>query len=161
MYFSSTGIELESDVWLIESGTSFHITLHREWFCEYKKYNRKDVFLGDESITIIIGCGRVKLFLKDGRIKTLPCVLHILDLSRNLIFISSMSDAGVHIVFGKDGCKMVQRVMVLMRRVQCGTIYKLLGRTIIDGFNNSIVLENKNKERKVPNISRGDTMLWH
>ena len=46
--------------------------------------------------------------------------------------------------------------MVLMRGVCCATFYKSLGRTIIDGCNNSIVLESK-----VPNVSGGDTMLWH
>jgi hypothetical protein len=55
--------------------------------------------------------------LKDGRIRTLPRVLHILELARNLIFISNMSDAGVHIVFEKETCKMVQGEMVLMRGV--------------------------------------------
>ena len=48
-----------------------------------------------------------------------------------------------------------------MRGVHCGTLYKLLGRTVIDGCNNTIVPESKNEENKVPNISRGDTMLWH
>jgi hypothetical protein len=44
---------------------------------EYEKYNGGDVFLGDESTTKITGCGKVKLQLKDGRIRTLPGVLHI------------------------------------------------------------------------------------
>ena len=42
-----------------------------------------------------MGCGRVKLLLKDGRIRTLPRVLHILDLSSSLISISKLDDAGV------------------------------------------------------------------
>ena len=36
-----------------------------------------------------------------------------------------------------------------------------MGRTVIDGCNNSIVHEIKTKERKVPGVSIGDTMLWH
>ena len=39
-----------------------------EWLCEYEKYNGGDVYLGDDSPTIIIGHGRVKIKLKDGRI---------------------------------------------------------------------------------------------
>ena len=45
--------------------------------------------------------------------------------------------------------------MVLMRGVQCRIMYNMLGRTIMDGCNNSIFLERKNEERKV------FTMLWH
>ena len=51
--------------------------------------------------------------------------------------------------------------MVLMRGVQCGNIYKLLGKNAIDGCNNSIVPESKDEESKVPDVFGGDTMLWH
>jgi hypothetical protein len=51
--------------------------------------------------------------------------------------------------------------MVLMRGVQYGTLYNILGRTVIDGCNNTIVPESKNEESNVPNVSEGDAMLWH
>jgi hypothetical protein len=101
------------------------MTPHREWFSEYEKYDGGDVFLGDDSTTKILGRGRVKLLLKDGRIRTLPRVLHIPKLARSLISISNMDDVGVDIVFGKKTCKMVRVAMVLMRGVRCGTLYKL------------------------------------
>ena len=40
-------------------------------------------------------------------------------------------------------------------------MYKMLGRTVIDGCNNIIVPQNTNEESKVPDIYGGDTMLWH
>jgi hypothetical protein len=36
---------------LIESGASYHITPHREWFSEYEKCDGGDVFLGYDSTT--------------------------------------------------------------------------------------------------------------
>ena len=83
------------------------MTPHREWFSEYEKYDGGDVFLGDDLTPKILGRGRVKLLLKDGRIRTLPGVLHIPKLSRSLIFVSKLDDAGVNTVFGKSNCKMV------------------------------------------------------
>ena len=83
------------------------MTPHREWFCEYEKYDGGDVFLGDDSTTKITRRRRVKLLLKDGRIKILVGVLHIPDLAKNLISVNKMSDVGVHILFEKDRCKMV------------------------------------------------------
>ena len=56
---------------------------------------------------------------------------------------------------------MVRLRMVFIRGVQYGTFYKLLGRTVIYGSNNTIVLESKDEERKFLDISRGDTILWH
>ena len=38
---------------------------------ENEKYDGGDVFLGDDSTTKIMGCGRVKLLLKYGRVRTL------------------------------------------------------------------------------------------
>ena len=51
--------------------------------------------------------------------------------------------------------------MVLMSGVQCGTLYRLLVRTIIDECTNSIVPKSKDEESKVLDVCRGDTMLWH
>jgi hypothetical protein len=90
---SSTGTHADCDVWLIDSGASYHTTPHREWFSEYEKYDGGDVFLGDDSTTTIMGRGRVKLLLKYGRIRTLPGVLHIPKLSRSLISLSKLEDA--------------------------------------------------------------------
>ena len=104
------------------------MTPHREWFSEYEKYDGGDVFLGDDSTTKIMGRGRVKLLLKDGRIRTLPGVMHILKLARSLISLSKLDDVGVKTIFEKNTYKMVRGEMVLMRGVQCGTQYKLLGK---------------------------------
>jgi hypothetical protein len=54
-------------------------------------------------------------------------VLHIPGLARNLIYVSKMSDAGVHTLFYKDMCNMVIYFMVLMKGFWIGTLYKLLG----------------------------------
>jgi hypothetical protein len=84
------------------------MTPHREWFCEYEKYDGGDVFLGDDSTTEIMGCVRVKLLQKYGRIRTLPWVLHIPKLSRSLISVSKLDDVGVDNILGKGTCKMVR-----------------------------------------------------
>jgi hypothetical protein len=85
----------DHDVHFMDSSASFHMNPHREWFNEYEKYNASDVFLREESIAKIIGHRRVKLLLKNGRIRTLPRVLHILYLSDILISISMLDDVGV------------------------------------------------------------------
>ena len=83
------------------------MTPHREWFSEYEKYDCGDVFLGDDLIAKILGRGRVKVLLKDGRIRTLPGLTHIPKLARSLISIRKMEYVGVDTIFGKGTCKMV------------------------------------------------------
>jgi hypothetical protein len=115
------------------------MTPHREWFCEYEKYDGGDVFLGDDLTAKIMGRIRVKLLLKDGRIRTLPGVLHIPKLARKLIYVSKFDDAGVDTVLGKRACKMVRGAIVLMRGVRCGTLYNLFRSTYTNGCNNHVV----------------------
>jgi hypothetical protein len=76
-------------------------------------------------------------------------VIHILGLGRNLIYDSKMSDEGMHTLFQKDTCKMVRAVMVLMKRAQIGTLYKLLGNIKSTGCNNIVVLEVNSTSNRV------------
>ena len=107
VYLAWSSTHVYHEAWLIDSGASFHFTPHREWFCEYEKYDGGDVFLGDDRKARIIGRGKVKLKLQGRWVRTLPGVLHIPALARNLIFVSKLDDAGVKTVFEKDTCKMV------------------------------------------------------
>jgi hypothetical protein len=68
-------------------------------------------------------------------------VLHILGLVRNLIYFIKMSDVGVHTLFQKDSCNMVISVMILMKGVQIGTVYKMLGNVDSTRCNNIISSE--------------------
>jgi hypothetical protein len=97
------------------------------------------VFLGDESTKQIFRRRRFPLTLQDGRSTTLPGVLHIMGLERNLISVSKMSDAWVHTLFQKDICKMVRGVMALMKGVHIGTIYKLLWNVDLTICNSIVV----------------------
>ena len=142
MYLASSSTHVDHEAWFIDSGASFHFTPHREWFCEYEKYDDGDVFLGDDRKARIIGRGKVKLKLQGGRVRTLPSVLHIPALARNLISVSKLDDAGVKTVFEKDTCKMVRGALILMQGVRIGTLYKLQGSTVVDECNSSMVPEN-------------------
>jgi len=158
VYFPSSSTHVDHEAWLIDLGASFHFTPHREWFCEYEKFDGGDVFFGDDRKARIIGCGKVKLKLQGGRVRTLPGVLHIPALAKNLISVSKLDDGGVKIVFEKDTCKMVQGTLVFMQGVWIGTLYKLQGSTIVDECNSSLVPES-GAENLV--VSGEKTMLWH
>ena len=47
---------------------SYHMTSHKEWFCEYEKIDGVDVLLGVDSLTSIVRRGKFQLKLKYGRI---------------------------------------------------------------------------------------------
>ena len=133
------------------------MTPYRNWFFGYEEIKGVDFLLGDESPKKIIGRGKFQLILKYEWRGTLPSVLHILGLVRNLISISKMSDASVQIVFDKDTCKMVRGAMVLMRGIRINMLYKLLVRT-----DESICLRIVDpKTNDISSCSTNLTMLWH
>eukprot|EP00253_Pinus_taeda_P026489 PITA_26489 len=158
VYLASSSTHVDQEAWLINSGASFDFTPHREYFCEYDKYDGGDVFLGDDKKARIVGSGKVKLKLQGGRVRTLPHVLNIPTLVRNLISIRKLDDAGVKTVFEKDTYKMVRGALALMRGVRTGTLYKLKASTTVDGCNSSVVPKSG-----VENIvvSGEKTMMWH
>jgi hypothetical protein len=108
---------VDHEAWLVEFGASFHMTPHRVWFCEYERYDGGNFFLGYDSTTKIIGRGKVKLRLIDGRFRTLSGVLYILGLARNLIYVRKMDDGGVKTIFEKETYRMVRGAMVLLKGV--------------------------------------------
>jgi hypothetical protein len=73
-------------------------------------------------------------------------------LAKNLIFVIKMDDVGVKTIFEKETCRMVQGEMVLLKGVQFVTLYKMQGRTITDGCNESIVLDIGVEEERTPTV---------
>jgi hypothetical protein len=161
VYLDSSSTHADHEAWLVELGASFHMTPHREWFCEYERNDGGNVFLGDDSITKIIGRGKFKLRLIDGRVRTLPIVFHIPGLARKLIFVRKMGDARVKTIFEKETCRMVRGEMVLLKGIRFGTLYNLEGITISDGCNSSIVPDIGVEEERTHIVSREKVMLWH
>jgi hypothetical protein len=104
---------------------------------------------------------KIQVRLIDGRIRTLPGVLHIPILARNLIFVSKMDNARVKTIFEKETCKMVRGAMVLLKGFQFGNLSKLQGITTIDGCNSSIVLDIIFEEERTPTVSGEKVMSWN
>eukprot|EP00253_Pinus_taeda_P004808 PITA_04808 len=112
VYLASSSTHVDHEACLIDSSAFFHFTPHREWFCEYEKYDGGDVLLRDDRKARIIGQGKVKLKLQGGRVRTLQSVLHIPALAKNLISVSKLDDAGLKTLFEKDTYKMVRGALV-------------------------------------------------
>jgi hypothetical protein len=65
------------------------------------------------------------------------------------------------IVFEKETCRIVRGSMVLLKGFHIGSLYKLQGSTISDGYNSSIVLDIGVEEEKTLIVSGEKVMMWH
>jgi hypothetical protein len=59
VYMVLTNTQSDQDVWLINLGAPYHMKPHKEWLCEYERYEGGDVCFGDELKTKIVRQGRV------------------------------------------------------------------------------------------------------
>jgi hypothetical protein len=88
------GCANNGDEWILDSATSFHICINRDWFITYDSVQGGSVKMGDDSSHQIFGIGSVHIKMYDGIIRTLTDVRHILDMSKNLISLSTLDGKG-------------------------------------------------------------------
>ncbi|MCO5612794.1 hypothetical protein L7F22_067064 [Adiantum nelumboides] len=86
---------------IVDSGASFHVTPHKEWFSSYECRHGM-VSLDNNYACDIIGAGNIKLSLPNGSIFTLTNVRHVPKLTKSLISIDQLDDAGYHTTFGNQ-----------------------------------------------------------
>ncbi|MCO5566964.1 hypothetical protein L7F22_020647 [Adiantum nelumboides] len=70
--------------WIVDSGASFHVTPHKEWFSSYECRHGM-VRLGNNYACDIIGAGDIKISLPNGSIFTFTNVRHVSKLIKTLI----------------------------------------------------------------------------
>ncbi|GJU65558.1 retrovirus-related pol polyprotein from transposon TNT 1-94 [Tanacetum coccineum] len=141
-----------SEIWLLDSVCSHHITPHREWFSNFEEHVEV-VYTVDETPLTTHGIGSVRLQNEDGTIVTLKGVRYSPKLKKNLISVGTLESKGFE-VRAKDGVmKISSGVLVVMKGIRkINNTYHNKGRTVVgtvaavtDGDRNSeAVKEYKN-----------------
>ncbi|KAE8655608.1 F-box family protein, putative isoform 2 [Hibiscus syriacus] len=65
------------DIWLINSGATYHMTSRREWFHHYEPVSGGSVYSCNDHALEIVGVGTIKLKMHDGTIKVVRDVRHV------------------------------------------------------------------------------------
>ena len=75
MLVASDGNEISD--WIIDSGASFHVTPHQEWFTSYDASRKDNVWFGKNQSCAIVGIGNVQLQFQNGSSFLLNNVRHV------------------------------------------------------------------------------------
>ena len=110
--------------WIIDSGASFHVTPHREWFSSYA-VTHGTVKLGDSYKLDIQGIGDVKLAMSNGMEFVLHNVRHVPQITKSLISAGQLDDLGYTTVLGNGSWLIKQQNLVIMRGRKHGTLYSM------------------------------------
>ncbi|KAK8579512.1 hypothetical protein V6N12_069836 [Hibiscus sabdariffa] len=87
-YKASTTMECRkrfTDIWLIDTGATYHMTSRREWFHNYEPILEVSVYSCNDYALEIVGVGTIKLKMYDRTIKTVRDVRHVKGLKKNLL----------------------------------------------------------------------------
>lgn len=141
-----------TDVWIMDSGATWHMTSRREWFDQYEPISGGSVYMGNDHVLEIAGIGTIKLKMYDGTIRTIQKVRHVKGLKKNLLSLGQLDDGGCKTRIENGIMKIVKGTLVVMKAEKvAANLYMLMGET------------HKEAELAVAVSSSGEesTMLWH
>ncbi|KAJ4717199.1 Retrovirus-related Pol polyprotein from transposon TNT 1-94 [Melia azedarach] len=140
-----------NDVWILDSGASYHICPRREWFTTYEQVDGGNISMANSSICKAIGIGSIKIRTHDGKFCTLNNVRHVPLMTKNLISLSMLDNKGFSFQ-GEGGVLHVCKGSnVVLKGVKRGTLYFLQGSTLLSSV--AVASSEIDKDNM--------TKLWH
>ena len=92
------------NVWYVDFGASNHMTSHGEWFKDMQTLDSPGyVEIGDDTTHPIAHTRNIPLSLQNGQVKYLVDVLHVLNITKNVLSLGQMVEQGLHYGFNFDG----------------------------------------------------------
>ncbi|GJX47496.1 gag-pol polyprotein [Tanacetum coccineum] len=121
-----------ADVWLFDTGATFHMTARREWFHQYKPISGGgSVYSCNDHELKIIGIGSIMVKMHDGTVRTIRDVRHVEGLKKNLLSLGQLDDLGCKVEIQNKIMKIIKGALVLMRGEKvAANLYQLEGEII-------------------------------
>ncbi|XP_065852126.1 retrovirus-related Pol polyprotein from transposon TNT 1-94 isoform X2 [Euphorbia lathyris] len=116
-------IDCSIESWILDSGASFHTTSNREIMENYSIGNYGKVYLADGEPLEIVGIGDVRLKLENGTVWKINQVRHVHKLTKNLISVGQLDEAGHNVHFTNGSWKVSKGAIVVARGNKTGTLY--------------------------------------
>ncbi|KAE8671438.1 Casein kinase I isoform delta-like [Hibiscus syriacus] len=110
-----------ADIWLIDSGATYHMTSRREWFHHYELVSRGSVYSCNDHALEIIGIGTIKLKMYDGTIKVVRDVRHVKGLKKNLLSYGLLDNNASKIETRKGIMKVFRGALVVLKASETWT----------------------------------------
>lgn len=136
--------------WILDSGCTYHMCPHRDFFSNYETVNGGNVLMGNNASCKVVGKGTIRIKTHDGVIRTLTGVRHIPELKRNLISLGSLEAHGCKYSAEGGVLKISKGALVLMKANRSGSLYVLQG-SIVAGI----------ADVATPPTHQDETKLWH
>ncbi|KAL4281928.1 hypothetical protein GQ457_03G023330 [Hibiscus cannabinus] len=114
--------------WIVDSGASFHVTPHIDFFSTYQTSYFGAVKMGNQETSKIVGIGNVILKTNTDCEIVLNYVRYVPDIRLNLISAGKLDDAGYMNLFGGGKWKLTRNRMIVARGNKQGSLYVTRGK---------------------------------
>ncbi|KAE8718737.1 hypothetical protein F3Y22_tig00109992pilonHSYRG00051 [Hibiscus syriacus] len=139
-----------ADIWLNDSGATYHMTSRREWFHHYEPVSGGSVYSCNDHALEIVGVGTIKLKMYDGTIKVVRDVRHVKGLKKNLLSDGLLDNNASKIETRKGIMKVFRGALVVLKGEKiAANLYMLKGETLVEA------------EASDASCSSDSAMLWH
>ncbi|KAL6187297.1 hypothetical protein ACLB2K_038697 [Fragaria x ananassa] len=118
------------DVWILDTGASYHICPRREWFSTYEQIDGGNISMADSSACKVVGIGSIKIRTHDGKFCTLNDVRHAPRMTKNLISLGLLDSKGFRYKGSCGVLNVYKGSNVVLKGVKRGTLYFLQGSTL-------------------------------
>jgi hypothetical protein len=127
--FTAWQNETQPEAWIVDSGSTQHITADRRQFTSYRKLvsSEKIKGIGGQPLRAV-GVGEVQLECTTPEgpcVVTLREVRHVPEAKANLFALRRATDAGAKIVLEGAGCRFQMGGVVKMQAIQQGALWKI------------------------------------
>ena len=104
-----------------------------DWFSTYEPVNKGAVLMGNNASCKVVGIGTIHIKMFDGVVRTLGDVKHVPNLTRNLVFLSTLDAKGYKYTSEGRVLKISKGAVVMMKGHQkTAMLYVLQGSTITE-----------------------------
>ena len=114
--------------WLLYSGASSHMCLHRNWFSTYQSIDDGVVFMGNDFSCQIVGVGSIQIKMHDGYVRTLTDARNVPKLRKNLIYLGVLDSTSYKCTTQGGVLKVSKGILVVMKENRISNLYQLEGR---------------------------------
>lgn len=140
---------LSNNEWFLDSATSFHMSPRVDWMENHTNKPISHIVAANNAKLVVKSAGVVHVNISldgvDNEI-SIGNVLHVPDLSSNLLSVSQLCQKGHTVVFKNDGCQIFDRDMDIVAT----------GRHV-----NNMFLLNISNNRCFLTEAKSESLLWH
>lgn len=117
--------------WILDSGCTYHMCPHRDWFTTYNSIDSGVVLMGNNTPCKVIGIGTIKIKTHDGAVRTMNDVRHVPDLKRNLISLGTLESLGCKYIAEAGVLRIIKGSLIVMKANRsAGSLYIVQGSTV-------------------------------